>query len=86
MSGWGAACKVAVPVSSFFLQENKGSHINEIELSAALLALHKYLPLARRRHVLPVTDSFVTAHVVRNYTSLSPLLLSKLRLLYCSAR
>lgn len=45
-------------------------------------ALHTFLPFARQKHVKLVTDSLVTAHIVRNMTSRSPRLLSKLRLFH----
>lgn len=79
MSGWGAAWDGRVPASGFFGEEHEGAHINELELSAALLALETFLPFARKRHVQLVTDSLVTMHIVRNYTSRSPRLLAKLR-------
>lgn len=70
-----------VQTSGFFSEAQEGFHVNELELSAALLALRKFLPFARRWHLLLVTDSLVTAHVVRNYTSRSPRLLANLSLL-----
>ena len=79
MSGWGAAWDGSVPASGFFGEDQEGAHINELELSAALLALENFLPFARERHVQLVTDSLVTVHVVRNFTSRSPRLLAKLR-------
>lgn len=81
MSGWGAAGQGRVPASGFLGAAEEGVHINELELSAALRALDTFLPFARRKHVQLVTDSLVTAHIVRNMTSRSPRLLAKLRVL-----
>jgi ribonuclease HI len=81
MGGWGAVWDGRVPAAGFFSEREEGAHINELELTAALNALRAFLPFARKRHVQLVTDSPVTAHVVRNYTSRSPRLLAKLRTL-----
>jgi ribonuclease HI len=61
-----------VPAAGFFSDREEGAHINELELTTALNALRAFLPFARERHVQLVTDSLVTTHVVRNYTSRSP--------------
>jgi ribonuclease HI len=61
-----------VPAAVFFSDREEGAHINELELTTALNALRAFLPFARERHVQLVTDSLVTTHVVRNYTSRSP--------------
>lgn len=50
----------------FFWEAEEGAHINELELSAALVALDKFRTFKRRRYVLLVTESLVTALVVRN--------------------
>ena len=56
-------------------------HINELELTAALHAINSFVHHARNRHVLLVSDSMVTVHIVRNLTTRSPRLLSKIRTL-----
>ena len=79
MSGWGAAWKGLVPAAGFFDATHEGAHINELEVLAALYALKHFVRHARRRSVEIITDSMVTMHVVRNLTSRSLRLLSRLR-------
>jgi ribonuclease HI len=81
MGGWGAVWNGRVRAAGFFSEREEGAHINELELIAALNALRIFLPFARERHVQMVTDSLVTAHVVRNNTSRSPRILTKQRML-----
>lgn len=75
----GAAWNRTVPAAGFFTEAKEGSHINELELAAALYALEKFFIYARHRHFQLVTDSLDTAHIVPNLTSRSPRLLHKLR-------
>lgn len=79
MSGWGAAWNGIVPASGFFTEQHEGSHINELELLAALYGLKNFVRYAKRRAVEIITDSMVTEHIVRNLTSRSPRLLRRLR-------
>lgn len=81
MSGWGALWNGAVPTSGFFDAAQEGSSINELELLAAIHGLRSFLPFARQRHLELVTDSQVTAHIVRNLTSRAPRLHHHLRTL-----
>lgn len=59
----------------------EGAHINDLELSAEILALESFFPFGRRRQVKIVTDSLVKLHIVRNCTSRSPNLLENMILL-----
>lgn len=79
MSGWGATWNGLVPVAGFFGEQEEGAHINELEVLAALFALKSFISHARHRSIELVTDSKVTEHIVRNYTSRSPRLLARLR-------
>jgi hypothetical protein len=81
MGGWAAVWNGRVPAACFFSEQDEGAHINELELTAAINLLRTFLPFAGERHVQLVTDSLVTAHVVRNYTYRSPRILKKLRML-----
>jgi ribonuclease HI len=81
MSGWGAVWNGQVPVSGFFDATNEGSSINELELLAAIHGLRAFAHFARARELTLVSDSLVTVHIVRNWTSRSPRLLSQLRTL-----
>lgn len=79
LRGWGTAWDGRVPAVKFFTANEKGSNINELKLTAALSTLRHFISFARKRKVELVIDSFVTSHIVRNMTSHSPRLLSKLR-------
>jgi ribonuclease HI len=88
MRGWGAVWNGMVPASGFYDATREGSSINELEL---LTAIHSALALARFARGCQLqldSDSRVTVHIVRNWTSWSPLLLAHLRNLraLCDAR
>jgi hypothetical protein len=57
------------------------SSINELDLLAAIHGLRKFVQFARSRELVLVSDSRVTVHIVRNWTSRSPRLLGHLRTL-----
>lgn len=82
MSGWGAAWDGKVPASAFLGEKEEGPHINELEVTAAPYALKSFLPFAHRSHLLLITCSKVTEHVLRNLTIRSPSLLKNLLQLY----
>ena len=79
MSGWGAAWNGHVPASGFFEEEHAGSHINELEVIAALYAIEHFARYARQNHVEIITDSKVALHTIRNLTSKSRIVLCRLR-------
>ncbi len=81
MRGWGAVWNGKVPVSGFFDAANEGSSINELELLAAIHGLRAFARFARTRELTLVSDSLVTVHIVRNWTSRAPRLLAHLRTL-----
>jgi ribonuclease HI len=81
MRGWGAVWNGKVPVSGLFTAANEGSSINELELLAAIHGLRSFPRFARARELTLVSDSLVTMHIVRNWTSRAPHLLSHLRTL-----
>jgi hypothetical protein len=70
-----------VPASGFFDAANEGSSINELELLAVIHGLRAFATFARSRELTLVSDSLVTVHIVRNWTSRAPRLLSHLRTL-----
>jgi hypothetical protein len=70
-----------VPVSGFFDERNEGFSINELELLAAIHGLRAFAQFARTREFTLVSDSLVTVHIVRNWTSSAPRLLSHLQTL-----
>jgi hypothetical protein len=88
MRGWGAVWNGEVPACGFFDAEQEGSSINELELLAALHGVRKFARFARGQQLQLVSDSMVTVHIVRNWTSRSPRLLAHLRTLraLCEAR
>lgn len=72
MGGWEAVWNGTVPVRGFFDAEQEGSHIYELELTAALLGLEHFVRFAKECHVQVVTDSMATHHVIQNMTSRAP--------------
>jgi hypothetical protein len=68
MRGWGAAWNGKGPVSGYFDARNEGSSINELELLAAIHG-RAFAQFACSRQVTLVSDSLVTVHIVRNWTS-----------------
>jgi hypothetical protein len=81
MRGLGAVWNGKVPVSGLFDERNEGSSINELELLAAIYGLRAFAQFARAPEATQVSDSLVTVHIVRNWTSRAPPLLSHLRTL-----
>jgi ribonuclease HI len=81
MRGWGAVWNGQVPASGFFDAANEGSSINELELLAAIHGLRAFARFARSRELVLISDSLVTVHIVRNWTSRAPRLLAHLRTL-----
>jgi ribonuclease HI len=79
MRGWGAVWNGEVPASGMFGPSNEGASINELELLAALHGVRAFAAFARGQQVQLVSDSRVTVHIVRNWTSRSPRLLAHLR-------
>lgn len=79
MLGWGAAWNGTVAAAGYFSVAEEGHHINELELSGDLIALRSFVRFSSGRNVELVTESFVTADVVRNMMIRSPRLLTKLR-------
>jgi hypothetical protein len=67
MRGWGADWNGQVAASGFFAAANKGSSINELELLAAIHGLRAFARFARSRELVPISDSLVTVHIVRNF-------------------
>jgi ribonuclease HI len=88
MRGWGAVWNGTVPACGFFDAAQEGSSINELELLAAIHGVREFANFARGKQLKLVSDSRVTVHIVRNWTSRSPRLLSHLRTLraLCEAR
>jgi hypothetical protein len=70
-----------VHVCGFFDATNEGYSINELELLAATYGLRAFASFARARELTLMSDSLVTVHIVRNWMSWSPRLLSHLRTL-----
>jgi ribonuclease HI len=81
MRGWGAVWNGQVPACGFFDAAQEGSSINELELLAAIHGVREFAGFARGQQLLLVSDSQVTVHIVRNWTSRSPRLLAHLRTL-----
>jgi ribonuclease HI len=88
MRGWGAVWNGTVPASGFYDAAHEGSSINELELLAAIHGVRVFARFARGCQLLLDSDSRVTVHIVRNWTSRSPRLLAHLRNLraLCEAR
>jgi hypothetical protein len=81
MRGWGAVFNGTVPTCGFFEAAKEGSSINELELLATLHGVRVFAIFARGRQLQLVSDSRVTVHIVRNWTSRSPRLMVHLRTL-----
>lgn len=81
MRGWGGVLNGSVPVREFFDDELEGSRINELEFLAALKSLRAFIRFESLRSIMLVTDSTVTAKIVRNLTYRSPRLLRHFRTL-----
>jgi hypothetical protein len=81
MRGWGAIWNGQVPACGFSDAAQEGSSINELELLAAVHGVLEFASFARGQQVPLVSDSRVTGHIVRNWTSRSPRLLAHLRTL-----
>lgn len=77
MSSWGDAWQGASGLR-FILGGRLGRAHQRTIVAADLLALQTFLLFERRCHVLLVTASLVSAHVVRNNTSRSPRQIAKL--------
>jgi ribonuclease HI len=88
MRGWGAVWNGTVPVSGFYDTSHEVSSIYELELLAAIHGVRVFARFARGCQLQLVSDSLVTVHIVRNWTSRSPRLLAHLRNLrtLCEAR
>lgn len=79
MSGCGAALNYYVPAAGFFSVSHAGAHINDLEITVALLALKHFVNYVRHRHVNDFSDSRVVVHYIANLTSRSPRLFAKFR-------
>jgi hypothetical protein len=81
ISGWSAVWNGKMPACGFFSTASEGSSINELELLAAIHGVREFARFARGRQLQLVSDSRVTVHNVRNWTSRSPRLLENIRTL-----
>jgi ribonuclease HI len=88
MGDWGAVWNGKVPASGFFDATQEGSSIDELELWTAIHGLRKVVQFARSRELVLVSDSRVTVHIARDWTSRSSRLLGHLRTLHalCETR
>jgi ribonuclease HI len=68
-------------VRGFFDAAQEGSSINELDLLAAVHGVREFASFAQGQQVQLVSDSRVTVHKVRNWTSRSPRLLAHLQTL-----
>jgi hypothetical protein len=76
MRCWGAVWNYQGPASGFFDAAKEGYRINELYILAAIHGLRAFARFVRSLELVRISDSLLIFHIVRNWTSRAPCLIS----------
>ena len=79
MRGWGGVLNRQTCVHGIWTREQRTTHITYLELLAIVRSVTALLPRLANRRTLLFCDNQAVVHIIRNFTSRAPLLMTELR-------